>query len=166
MDAYTAPETTHSGPRPASIRARVLAVFCLILGILGTLMTCFSAFSVIWSQVAPSFMDPAQAEVMRVIHAQQGWWVLPFSLLQLLAKMTLSVGLIAGSTLVIAHKPSGPNLLRPVLIYGIILELGVGLLGTPHSTSPQWRTSSAKPWPPPPTCHRTSTSRLAPYSAP
>jgi uncharacterized membrane protein YjgN (DUF898 family) len=133
MDAYTAPNTTTAAYGNASMPARALAALCLTLGVLGALMTCFSAFSVVWGQVAPNFIDPAQAEVMRAIQEEQGWWVIPMNVVMLTAKMVLSVGLIAGSGLVVADKPNGPGLLRPVLAYGVILELGMGLWGAGYT---------------------------------
>ncbi len=133
MDAYTAPQTDDTTHISASTAARVLAILCLILGVLGVLMTCFSSFSVVWGQFAQNFVDPAQSEMLRAIQEQQGWWVLPLSALQLLAKMVLSIGLIAGGGLVLADKPNGRPLFRPVLIYGIVLELGMGLWGAGYT---------------------------------
>lgn len=135
MDAYDAPDTDSPRPFPVSTPAMVLTVLCFILGFIGVLMTCCSSFGVVWGQIAPSVggMDPAQAEMMRAIQEQQGWWVVPLSLMQMTAKMVLSIGLIAGAGLVLASKPSGRGIFRPVLIYGIVLELGMGLWGAGYT---------------------------------
>ncbi len=120
-------------------------VLCLALGLIGILNTCFSGFAVITTQLAGGALaaSPEQARVMEDIRAQQGWWVLPVSLLQLLLKMGLSAGLAVGSGLCLGRNATGASILKPTLVFGIVFELGVAIIGMAN-TAWNWETMASQ----------------------
>jgi len=134
MDEYAAPDSKSEVVRePLTVAPIVLTILCLLLGIIGTLLTCTSFASTAWSYAAPGFMPPEQAAMMESVRAEQGWWVLPFTILQLIAKMVLSVGLIVGGGAVLARASWGASVFRPVLLFGIAFEMLVGLFGAAYT---------------------------------
>ncbi len=133
-DSWTPPKTeTSSAPRSL----RVGVALCLLLGVLGVLMTSYSGL-ILWvtqTGLMDVAVSPEQGQVMEELRTQQSWWVLPVAAVQTLLKMALSVGLVVGSVQVLRRRPSGPEILRPILIFGIAFELILGLWG---ATSTLW----------------------------
>jgi len=113
----------------------VWLALCLALGILGTITTCWSAASFVWSQVAaPSFVGPEQAEVLAEIKAEQAWWVVPNMVFQLTLKLILSLGLAVGAGLGFTRQRAGFRLLKPVLVFGVFFEIASALWSLLYTT--------------------------------
>lgn len=145
-DEYAAPEKEGSGAASGvPVVLVVVLVATLCLGLIGILNTCFSGVAVITSQLAGGALaaNPEQARILEEIQAQQGWWVLPLSILQILGKAALSIGLAVGSGMVLARSATGASILKPTLVYGIVFELAIAIIGMAN-TAWNWQTMSAQ----------------------
>ena len=131
MDQYAAPDTAPTRREPSlSIAPVVLTTSCITLGVLGTLAVCSTTLMTTWSYAAPAFMDASQAQAMESVRATQGWWVLPATVVQLIGKLALSLGLIGGGVAVMMRVRGASRVFRPVLFFGIALELVLHLFST------------------------------------
>ncbi|MCO4745251.1 MAG: hypothetical protein KC912_10725 [Proteobacteria bacterium] len=122
---------------PRSVARSLAVILCTLLGLIGAGFSCYSGVSIGTQYVLADAMaaSPEQAQVMRDIQAAQGWWVMPLTVLQLLVKLGLSLGMAVGGFLVLGHPAVhsraalGPSVLRPVLLFGVVFELVSALYG-------------------------------------
>lgn len=144
-DTWAPPEgsvTPEAARAPLGVMIPLL--MCAGLGAVGVLTTCYSGVAVAMSQsgLTPG-VSPEQAQVIEEIRAQQGWWVIPMAVVQLLLKMGLSLGLVVGGVQVLRRQASGVAILLPVLLFGIVFELFAGFWGA-GSTLWNWEQMAAQ----------------------
>lgn len=103
----------------------VLLVLCLSLGAVGTLMTCYTGFALTMMQAMGDklMINPEQAKVLADAQAAQAWWLMPLTGVQLVLKLGLSLGLTVGAVQALRKQASGPAILMPVLVFGMVFEL-------------------------------------------